>query len=181
MLKLEIKAEELYDEANEEFITIKPTTLLLEHSLISISKWEARWEKPFISQSPKTVAEVIDYIRCMTINQNVDPNVYFAIGSDEIEKVNAYIGSKQSATWFTEQKSYKRSSEAVTSELIYYWMTMFNIPFEVCEKWHLNRLMNLIRICSIKNGPKKKMSKRSVMEENARLNAERKRKYGTKG
>lgn len=180
MLQLPIRETEFYNEATGEFIPVKAVTLQLEHSLISISKWESKWEKPFLSSENHTHEQIIDYIRCMTVNQNVDPNVYLSIGNAEVRKVTEYINAKQSATWFYEEKKPTGKREVITSELIYYWMVAFNIPFE-CQKWHLNRLLTLVRICSIKNQPPKKRSKREILQRNAALNAKRRAQYNTTG
>ena len=181
MFKLTIPSRELWDEKTEEFISIKGTKLLLEHSLLSVSKWEAKWKKPFLESDNKTRAEVLDYIRCMTITQNVDPRVYFSIPENKIREILLYIRDSQTATWFREDKTKnKKSSEKVTSELIYYWMVALNIPFE-CEKWHLNRLLTLIRICNIKNQPPKKMSKKESAAYRNSLNASRKARLHSKG
>lgn len=180
MLTLSLKGGELFNEDTDEFIQVKPTTLQLEHSLISISKWEAKWEKPFLSDKKKTREEVVDYIRCMTITPNVDPNVYLCLQSDAIDKINKYISAKMTATWFNERETPPGRREVVTSELIYYWMIAFNIPPEY-QKWHLNRLMTLIRICSIKAQKPTKRSKRDILQSNAALNAERRAKWNTKG
>lgn len=180
MLTLRVEGRELFDEIRDEFITIKPATLQLEHSLISISKWEAKWEKPFLSTGDKTREEIIDYIKCMTITQNIDPNVYLCLTNEDIDKISNYIGAKMSATWFNERETKPGRKEVVTSEVIYYWMIAFNIPPEY-QKWHLNRLMTLIRICSIKNAPPKKQSKRDIMQRNAKLNAARRKQYNSKG
>lgn len=186
MLELEIPARELFDESTNEFIYItEGTKLRLEHSLLSISKWEARWKKPFLDDKPKNKAEIIDYIRCMTVSQNVNPSVYYAIDNKCIDKVEKYISDPMTATWFSEKENKKTGRKTgkdkkITSELIYYWMIASNIPVEF-EKWHLNRLMTLIRICSIENGAKDQMSKRDVMAQNRSLNAARRAKHKTKG
>lgn len=180
MLTLKIPRREFFNEADGEFIYIKETTLQLEHSLISIAKWESKWEKAFLVERPqKTIEEFEDYVKCMTINQNVDPLVYKALTTEEWTKISDYINSKQSAAWFSEQKR-GRSNETPTADLIYYWMVALNIPFE-CQKWHLNRLLTLIRVCSIKNTPPKKMSKNEILRRNAALNKARRAKYGSKG
>lgn len=158
MLQISIPAQEYFDERTEEFINVKSYTIQLEHSLISISKWEAKWCKPFLGKEEKTEEETIDYIRCMTITQNVDPLAYNAIPVKELEKVKAYINAPMTATWFRDRENRTPSRKVITSELIYYWMVANSIPFE-CEKWHFNRLMTLIRICGEKNQPPKKMSK----------------------
>jgi len=180
MLELIIPENELYDEVKEEFINTKRRVLRLEHSLISLSKWESKWKKSFLDSGNKTVAETIDYIKCMTITQNVDDVIYKAITDDLIAKVNDYIDDDMTATTFVKSNS-KKGRETVTAELIYYWMIALNVPFE-CQKWHLNKLLTLINVCNIKNQPnKKKMSRREILARNKRLNAQRKKKLGTKG
>ena len=177
---------EYWDEKNEEFVKIpgsqatKETTLQLEHSLVSVSKWESKWCKPFISKKNMTDEEAIDYIRCMTLTQNVNPEVYNNIPTDIVEQVSRYINAPMTATWFNEGKGKRSNSETVTSELIYYWMIALNIPFK-CEKWHLNRLLTLIRVCNIKNTPPKKMSKKALMQRNAALNASRRQQLNSNG
>lgn len=182
MLQIVIPSQEYYDEIKNEFVTIKGQVLQLEHSLVSISKWESKWNKPFLSKEKKTTEEFLDYVRCMTLTQNVNPMVYRNINQDIANKILAYIEAPMSATWFNESKlPVRRSSEVVTSELIYYWMVALQIPFE-CQKWHLNRLMTLIRICNIKNNPKqKKMSKSEILSRNAALNAARRKSMGSAG
>lgn len=180
MLQIKIKGRELFDESKNEFIDVKDQTLQLEHSLVSISKWESKWHKPFLSKDPRTMEESLDYIRCMTINKNVDPLIYqYCIDPKTMAEINAYIDDPSTATWFNDKDQHK-SREIITSELIYYSMTALNIPFE-CEKWHLNRLLTLIRVCSIKSQPQKKMSKRDVMSRNRSLNAMRRARSGSKG
>ena len=180
MLRITIPATELWDESKDEFINTKGQTLQLEHSLVSLSKWESKWCKPFISKDTKTEEEELDYIRCMTITQNVDPNVYKFIPNDIREEIKEYISAPMTATWFNEDKKGKSDSEQITSELVYYWMIAQNIPFE-CEKWHLNRLLTLIKVCNIKSQPPKKMSKKALMSRNAALNAARRKQLNTKG
>lgn len=181
MLYITVPSVELWDEAKEEFVKTKEQTLQLEHSLVSVSKWEAKWCKVFLSRKEKTYEETIDYIKCMTITQNVSPDTYKYLTKDNIEQINKYISAPMTATWFSEDKSGSRSnSEQVTSELIYYWMIAFNIPFE-CQKWHLNRLLTLIRVCNIKNKPAKKMSRSDIMRRNASLNAARRKQLNTNG
>ena len=180
MLRITIPAIELWDENKEEFINTKEQTLQLEHSLVSLSKWESKWNKPFLSKDTKTEEEELDYIKCMTITQNVDPNIYKFIPLNIREEIKEYINAPMTATWFSEDKNTKSSSEQITSELIYYWMVAQNIPFE-CEKWHLNRLITLIKICNIKSQPPKKMGKKAIMSRNAALNAARRKQLNTKG
>ena len=180
MLQITVPETEQWDEALNEFVYTKRQTLALEHSLVSISKWEAKWKKPFLTEKAKTKAEMTDYVRCMTLTQNVSPDVYLCLTRENYAQITQYIDDQMTATWFSERDGGKGSREQVTSELIYYWMVALNIPFE-CQKWHLNRLMTLIRICSIKNGKPKKMSGREVMSRNAALNAARRKKLNTKG
>lgn len=177
MLEIYVEGSEQYNEETNEFVTIKPQTIKLEHSLVSISRWESKWHKPFLS-SDKTREEVLDYIRCMTINQ-VDPTVYFSLSAKNFQDINDYIQDSMTATTIKKMPG-MHNNETVTSELIYYWMVAYEIPFE-CEKWHINRLLTLIKICNIKNQPAKNMSKREIIEQNRALNAARRQKWHTKG
>lgn len=183
MLTIRISEEEKWDELKEEFVYGKPFTLQLEHSLISISKWEAKWNKPFLSK--KTVMndeQTLDYVRCMVITQNVPEDVYDRLNDKNLEDIRKYIEAPMTATWFSNlpDEKGKINNEIVTSELIYYWMIALQIPFE-CQKWHLNRLLTLIRVCNIKNQPPKKMSNSELMSRNAALNAQRRKAMNSKG
>lgn len=169
-----------WDEKKQEFIEPKVQILQLEHSLISLSKWESKWCKPFLSSKEKTSEETMDYIKCMTITQNVDPDVYNHLTAKNIEDINNYIYAPMTATTFSEDRNGKSNREIITSELVYYWMVALQIPFE-CQKWHLNRLLTLIRVCNVKNQPPKKMSKRDVMNRNAALNAARRKQFNSNG
>jgi hypothetical protein len=180
MLQLIIPALESYDEIKNEFIIAKEQILQVEHSLVSISKWESKWNKPFLTKDKKTNDETIDYIRCMTITQNIGKEVYNNITNDNITEISAYIEASMSATWFNDDKNKPTSKEIITSELIYHWMITYNIPFE-CQKWHLNRLLTLIRVCDKKNTPNKKMSKSEIISKNRELNNARRTQYQTKG
>ena len=180
MLQITIPSAEQWDEKNQTFIVTKEQKLQLEHSLVSLSKWESKWCKPFLTKQEKTIEETIDYIRCMTLTQNVNPNVYNLLTNENITQVNEYIEAPMTATWFTDDKMRKPNKEQITAELVYYWMIALNIPFE-CQKWHLNRLLTLIRVCEIKNQPPKKMSKGQIMSRNAALNAARREQLKTKG
>ena len=180
MLTITIPATEMWDEKNEKFIDIKECRLQLEHSLVSLSKWESKWCKPFLFTNDKTAEEIMDYVRCMTLTTNVSPEVYYGLTSENIKAINAYIEAPMTATHFGSEQNGSGKREIVTSELIYYWMIALNIPFE-CQKWHLNRLLTLIRICNIKNQPVKKMSRKEIMSRNAALNAARRKQLGTKG
>ncbi len=179
MLKIVIPGIELYDEEKEEFITTKPQTLHLEHSLVSLAKWESKWNKPFLTKDNKTYEEIIDYIRCMTITQNVPEDTYRLLTRENIQQVIEYMELPMTATTFSNQKK-TPSRDVVTAEIIYYWMISLNIPFE-CQKWHLNRLLTLINVCNIKNQPKKKMSKRDILNRNKALNKARREALNTKG
>ena len=182
MLRITVPAvKDAWDESKQEFVSVKEQTLQLEHSLVSLSKWESKWCKPFYSKKSKTSEEVIDYIRCMTITQNVKPETYKFLTEDNIEQINKYIEAPMTATTFAEpRKSKTINGEQVSAELIYYWMIALNIPFE-CEKWHINRLLTLIHVCNIKNQPPKKMSQKQIMSRNAALNAARRKQLNTKG
>lgn len=180
MLQLTIPATEQWDEKNECFISTKEQTLQLEHSLVAVSKWESKWKKSFFANDQKNLEETIDYIKCMTITQNVNPDVYRCISKETIGVINAYISDPMTATTFPKRGASKSSSETMTSELIYYWMVAFNIPME-CQKWHLNRLMTLIKICDVKNQKPKNQSMKERMTSNAALNAARRKQYHTKG
>lgn len=189
MLKIYVPPAEGWDENKQEFIEFKGQHLALEHSLVSVSKWEAKWHKPFLdSDYKKTTEQVIDYVKCMTLTQNVNPDTYTYLTAENFEQVNEYVNNSMTATWFNEKdegNNKKKSREKITSELIYYWMITLNIPFE-CQKWHLNRLMTLIRVCEIKNANQygntnKKMSKSQLISRNASLNAARRKALHSKG
>lgn len=170
---------EQWDEEKQEFIYPKVQKLQLEHSLLSISKWESKWCKPFLSKQEKTSEETLDYIKCMTLT-SPNPDVYSYLTVPMVDKISQYINAPMTAKKFSENGPAKRSQEQITSELIYYQMIALHIPFE-CQKWHLNRLLTLIRVCAIKSQPPKKMSTREVMRRNTTLNAARRKKFKTKG
>lgn len=181
MLKLFIPPVQGWDEDKEEFIELeKAQELTLEHSLVSISKWESKWHKPFLTKDVKTVEETIDYIRCMTITQNVAPEVYGRIRNEHINQVNAYIEDPMTATWFREDNKRTRNREVITNERIYYWMITLGIPVNF-EKWHLNRLLTLIRVCNEENKPKDKVSRTELINRRRAENEARKKKWNTKG
>lgn len=181
MLRFLIPSVDLYDEENNEFFETKEQVLQLEHSLVSLSKWESRWCKPFLSKEPKTFEESIDYVRCMTMNQHVDQKLYNLITPDMLNVINDYIAAPMTATTINNLGGPgPQSREIVTAEIIYYWMISFNIPFE-CQKWHLNRLLMLVNVCNIRNQPPKKMSKRETMSRNSALNAARRQALQSKG
>lgn len=180
MLKIIVPATEYFDEINEEFINKKEQTLQLEHSLVSLSKWESKWNKAFLGKQEKTDEEILDYVRCMTLTQNVDPEVYSRLSAENYAAINAYIEAPMTATCFFDEKKGQRSKETVTSELIYYWMISYNIPVEF-QKWHLNRLLTLIRVCNVKNTPPKKRSQREIMKRQAAINAANRKRFNSKG
>lgn len=180
MLVITVPAIEMFNEETNEFFTLEGQTLQLEHSLVSLSKWESKWCKPFLSKENKTLEETIDYIKCMTITQNVKPDIYDRLSRSNIEAINDYIDAPMTATTFHGDAQKGRGKEIITSELIYYWMISLNIPME-CQKWHLNRLLTLIRVCNVKNSPPKKMSKGDIMRRNAALNAARRKQLNSKG
>ena len=169
-----------WDEEKQEFVEPKSQTLQLEHSLVSLSKWESKRQKPFYSKKDMSNEETLDYIKCMTLTKNVDPDVYNHLTQENIKTILDYIGNPMTATTFGKETNSGNNREVITSELIYYWMIASNIPFE-CQKWHLNRLITLIRVCSIKNAPPKKRSKRDIMSRNAALNAARRKQFNSNG
>lgn len=173
MLEIHVKGREMFDESTSEFITIKDATLKLEHSLVSVSKWEEEYKKPFLTEQSKTRDETLFYIKCMTINNNVDERIYDLISNDDIHKINEYISEQRTATWFNNLGNNRsNNNEQVTSELIYYWMIIYKIPQEY-QKWHLSRLMTLIQICDVKNSPPKQMSEKEVLQRYKELNRQR--------
>ena len=181
MLTITVPASEQWDESKQEFVYTKECTLELEPSLVSLYKWESKWCKPFNSKNEKTYEETIDYIRCMTLTQNVDPNVYYGLTSENVQQVEAYIYAPMTATTISRRNNKTFGpKETITSELIYYWMIALNIPFE-CQKWHLNRLITLIEVCNIKNSPPKKLSRNELLMRNTELNAQRRKALNSKG
>lgn len=180
MLRITVPAREVFDEQIDMFFTIDECVLDLEHSLVSLSKWESKWCKPFLDKKEKSYEETIDYIKQMTLTENVSSNVYKCLTDDNVNAILEYINAPMTATWFADNKSGRNSRETVTSELIYYWMIALNIPME-CQNWHLNRLMTLIRVCNIKNTPPKKMSRRELMNRNSALNAARRQQFNSRG
>ena len=181
MLTIVVPATELFDESTQQFVEYEEKTLQLEHSLVSLSKWESKWCKPFLTKDEKSFEETIDYIKCMTVTQNVKPDVYLRLSRENIDQINKYIEAPMTATYIYEENSRgKINNEQVTAELIYYWMISLNIPVEF-QKWHINRLITLIKVCNVKNQPPKKRSARDILSRNAALNAARKQKHNTKG
>jgi len=181
MLTIEIPDKEVYDEKENVFFTIKGRTIVLEHSLVSLAKWESKWGKPFLTREGHSRAETIDYIKFMTITQNIPPEVFQNLTQDVLAKINAYIEDPQTATTFSQKEKQKGiNRDIITAEIIYYWMIALNIPFE-CQKWHLNRLLTLINVCNIKSQPSKKMTRQELLARNRALNAQRRAQLNSRG
>ncbi len=179
MLDVIIPETELFDERTMQFTYTKEQKLTLEHSLIAISKWESKYEKPFLS-SDKSTEEVLDYIRCMTLTQNVKPETYLHLSKKNLEDIQAYIEAPMTATTFKKIERRGGKKEIITAELIYYWMITFNIPFE-CQKWHINKLLTLIEVCARKSEPPKKMSRREILAQHRAINQINRERFHTKG
>lgn len=179
MLTIIVPGIELFDETTNEFTYAKGTTIELEHSLVSLSKWESKWEIPFLSEAPKTTEQTVDYVRCMLITPDVPPEVLSRLRPEDYETINDHITAKMTATWFNGQEA-KNSREVITAEIIYYWMTALTIPFE-CQYWHFNRLMTLIKVANQKNSPPKKMSRNDAAQRQRELNAKRRAQSGSSG
>ena len=180
MLTIVVPGVEMFDEQEQEFVTKGDVTLDLEHSLVSLSKWESIHEKPFLGGSDKTAEEVLSYIKIMTLTPSVPDEVYTKLSEENVKDINDYIEAKMTATWFSEAPGAPKTRDVITAELIYYWMITFQIPFE-CETWHLNKLFTLIRVCNIKQAKPKKMSRGEIAARNRELNAQRRAQLGSKG
>ena len=181
MFEITIPGEELWDARRAEFTSTKAVTLRLEYSLVSLSKWESKWHKPWLdTRKPKTREEMLDYIRCMTVTQGVDPKVYTRLTRQNMADIKTYMEDPMSATWFNDKKKSHGRGRVQTAELFYCAMAGYGIPFS-CEKWHLNRLLTLLRVCGEENSPKQKMTKREEMMQRDALNNARRAKYHTKG
>lgn len=173
------------NESNNEIINVNvdKTIIQLEHSLISLKKWEQKWHKPFLGEEDKTHSELLDYIRCMTLNHGIKEDVYNWIPSDLFNKVVEYIKDPMTATWFSGNNligAQKKQNEIITAEIIYYWMIALSIPVEF-QKWHLNQLLTLIKVVNIKNSKPEKKDSATAARERAALNKLRREQYNSRG
>lgn len=179
MLKIIVPGVEMFDEATQEFVTVGDVSLELEHSLVSLSKWESFYEKPFLGQE-KSTEEVISYIKFMTLTPDIPEETFNKLSESNLSNIQEYLDAKMTATWFSDSPGSPKSRDIITAELIYYWMIVFQIPFE-CENWHINRLFTLIRVCNIKQAKPKKMSRSEIAARNKELNDRRRAQLGTTG
>ncbi len=180
MLKLTVVGQELFNEETSEFIIGPDFVLELEHSLVSLSKWESKFQKPFLSKDQKSPEEVLAYIEFMILTEDLPENLMLSLTREHFDVVQNYIDSAESATTFGQLPKQRGRGETITSELVYYWLVAFQIPFEV-ERWHLNRLFALIRICNLKNQKPEKQSKGEKARQFRELNEKRRAQYGTTG
>lgn len=180
MLTIIVGGKESINKETRRFVTVDGFKLELEHSLVSLSKWESNFEKPFLSTEKKTSEELYWYIKAMTLTPDVPEEIYEQLSLRNVEEINNYINAKRTATWFPTNTNTPPSKETITSELIYYWMIMLNIPVEF-ENWHIKRLFTLIEVCNRKNTPPKKVGKASMIQQRTSLNAQRKAQLGTRG
>ena len=182
MLEITISEKELFQEHTLKFIQIPECKLTLEHSLISLAKWESKWNIPFFDGKPKTPAQDLDYIRCMVVGNIKDDRIFDHLSRDEILQIQNYMAAPMTATTFSASPNQrtKPRKEVMTAETIYARMCAHNISFE-CQKWHLNRLLTLIRVCDLRDAPRDKMSKKETQSWINQQNAARRAKYGTRG
>ena len=180
MFKVIVPEQENFNEETGEFEHVEEVVFEVEHSLFSLSKWESKFEKPFLAQNEKTPEEMLGYLEAMVITPDLDPSIVRSCTQENLKDIQEYIDSAQSATTFGDMPRQRGPGEVITSELIYFWMVCFTIPFE-CQHWHLNRLFSLIRVCNIKNSKQKKMSRHEVAQRNRELNAQRKAQLNTTG
>lgn len=185
MLTIEVPDLELFNQQTEEFIYIKATTLKFENSLVSISKWESKWHVPFPCYQTKAIAEIneiafteenfIDYLRCMCITQNVDPEIFKYLPYESMMAIKNYMEDPMTATKVSHIQTTQHKERIVTNEVVYFWMTSYQIPFEAA-KWHINRLLTLINVASVENAPKKKMTSAETANKYRAINAARRKK-----
>jgi hypothetical protein len=180
VLELTVSLGEGFNEETSEFVSTDEVNLKLEHSLVSLSKWEAKWEKPFLGTGDKTEEHILDYVRMMILGESPAQEVFARLSEQNYADINDYINAKMSATWFSDSEKRKQTRETITAELIYYWMISLGIPFE-CQTWHLNRLLTLIKVCNLKNAPEQKLSAAEVAARNKALNAQRRAELNSKG
>lgn len=181
MLTIVVEPVELFDDEKQQFLTTEALTFDLEHSLVSLSKWESIWEKPFLGPDDKTTEETFSYIECMCLTEGIPPETFRMLSAKNVQLVNEYVNKKMTATWFNKKQAGPPSRrETITAEVIYYWMVAQSIPIET-EAWHLNRLLTLIQVTSEKNAPKKKMSRREAAQQQRMLNQQRQAKFNTQG
>lgn len=179
MLRIVVGGEEMYDEKTQTFTNRNGTVVELEHSLVSLSKWESKFEKAFLGKGEKSPEEILAYIEAMVLNE-IPEGILSRLSETNIKEINDYIDAKMTATWFDDTRDGPPSREVITAELIYYWMISLQIPFE-CQTWHLNRLLTLIRVCNVKGSKPKKRSAQEILQRNRQLNAQRKAQLGTRG
>lgn len=181
MLEIDVAmTQEGWDEENQVFIEPEFLKLRLEHSLLSVSKWESKWKKPFLTKKEKSEEEIMDYVKFMTLNPDISPDVYNRLSRNNVQDIKDYISDPMTATTFSEGEAARNNREVVTNEVIYHWMVTLNIPFE-CQEWHLNRLLTLVKVCNVKNAPPKKRSKGDIMRRNHALNKARRNQLNSRG
>lgn len=183
MLHLQIPERDVWDPISEHFYHFEGCELELEHSLASVSKWESKWKIPFHDlKKEKTYDQNLDYIRCMCLTDDVDPNVFYYLTEENVKEISDYISDKSTATWFNDSNKRTGKKEIITAEIIYYWMISYNLP-ESYQYWHLNKLMTLLRVCAEKNSPDKakKTSSGQLAAQRRALNAARRKKFHSKG
>ena len=180
MLRITVPAKEMWDEEKEEFVYGDEVTLEFEHSLVSLSKWESKHHKAFLTKKEKTAEEHLDYIKCMTLTEDVPDEVYARLTQENVDQIVAYIEDPMSATYYFDDKKQTGSRDVMTAEYIYYCMFANNIPLDF-ENRHLNKLIAIIKMCGLKNSPPKKMSKTDIANRHRQINAANRAKYHTKG
>ena len=180
MLTIYVGATEHFDEKTREFSYVGGTPIQLEYSLAILSKWESKFNKPFLGPQKKTREETISFIQEMIITPEISPDIINEFTLQNFKDVNAYMESKQTATWFSDTPEPKTSREVITAELIYYWLVTFNIPWEA-QHWHLNKLFTLIKVFNAKSEKPKKMTPGQAAARRRELNEQRKQQYKTAG